>query len=77
MNGRPRFSDLDRRGDPDRLDHSKAPIVMELLKKQLLCPGYIQRSAHVLSVIGKANGKSFIIETLVRKLGCSITNLTY
>ncbi|MGZ4817562.1 MAG: malate synthase [Terriglobales bacterium] len=49
------FAELDRRGDPGRFDRSKAPVIMELLKRQLLSPRYIQHSARVLFEIGKAN----------------------
>jgi malate synthase len=49
------FVELDRRHDPGRFDRSKAPVIMELLKRQLLCPRYIQHSARVLFVVGQAN----------------------
>ena len=49
------FAELDRRGDPGRFDRSKAPIIMELLKRQLLSPRYIQHSARVLFVVGQAD----------------------
>ena len=49
------FSELDRRGDPGRFDRSKAPIIMELLQRQLLSARYIQHSARVLFVVGQAN----------------------
>src|SRR5271165_2600808 len=49
------FAELDRRGDPGRFDRSKAPVIMELLKRQLLSPRYIQHSARVLFVVGQAN----------------------
>ena len=48
------FAELDRRGDPGRFDRSKAGVIMELLKKQLLSPRYIQHSARVLFVVGPA-----------------------
>jgi malate synthase len=48
------FAELDRRGDPGRFDRSKAPVIMELLKWQLLSPRYIQHSARVLFVVGQA-----------------------
>jgi malate synthase len=51
------FAELDRRGDPGRFDRSKAPVIMDLLKRQLLSPRYIQHSARVLFVIGQANAK--------------------
>ncbi len=49
------FAELDRRGDPGRFDRSKATVIMELLKRQLLSPHYIQHSARVLFVVGSAN----------------------
>ncbi|MGB0034439.1 MAG: malate synthase [Candidatus Acidiferrales bacterium] len=49
------FAELDRRGDPGRFDRGKAPIIMELLKRQLLSPRYVQHSARVLFVVGQAN----------------------
>lgn len=52
------FAELDRRGDPGRFDRAKAPIIMNLLKKQLLSPLYIQHSARVLFVLGEANGQT-------------------
>ena len=48
------FAELDRRGDPGRFDRSKAPIIMELLKRQLRSPKYIQHSARVLFVLAEA-----------------------
>ena len=47
------FAELDRRGDPGRFDRSKAPLIMELLKRQLLSPKYIQHSARVLFVLAR------------------------
>lgn len=49
------FAELDRRGDPGRFDRSKAPVIMELLKRQLLSPRYLQHSARVLFVLAEAN----------------------
>ena len=49
------FAELDRRGDPGRFDRSKAGLIMEILKRQLLSPHYIQHSARVLFVVGQAN----------------------
>ncbi len=49
------FAELDRRGDPGRFDRSKAPVIMELLKRQLLSPRYIQHSARVLFVVAPAS----------------------
>ena len=48
------FAELDRRGDPGRFDRGKAPIIMELLQRQLLSPKYIQHSARVLFVMAQA-----------------------
>jgi malate synthase len=49
------FAELDRHGDPGRFDRSKAPIIMDLLKRQLLSPRYIQHSARVLFVVAPAS----------------------
>jgi len=49
------FAELDRRGDPGRFDRAKAPIIMDLLKRQLLSPRYIQHSARVLFVVGQSD----------------------
>jgi malate synthase len=49
------FAELDRRGDPGRFDRAKAPIIMELLKRQLLSSRYIQHSARVLFAIAQAD----------------------
>ena len=51
------FAELDRHGDPGRFDRSKAPIIMQLLKRQLLSPRYIQHSARVLFVVGQADNR--------------------
>jgi malate synthase len=51
------FAELDRHGDPGRFDRSKASVIMELLKRQLLSPRYIQHSARVLFVVGSANAQ--------------------
>jgi len=48
------FAELGRQGDPGRFDRSKAPVIMELLKRQLLSPKYIQHSARVLFVLAEA-----------------------
>jgi malate synthase len=48
------FAELGRRGDPGRFDRTKAPVIMELLKRQLLSPKYIQHSARVLFLLGQA-----------------------
>jgi len=49
------FAELDRRHDPGRFDREKAPVIMDLLRRQLLSPRYIQHSARVLFVAGAAN----------------------
>ena len=49
------FAELDRRGDPGRFDRGKAPVIMDLLKRQLLSPRYVQHSARVLFVLAPAN----------------------
>jgi len=51
------FAELDRRGDAGRFDRSKAGAIMDLLKRQLLSPRYIQHSARVLFVVGHATAK--------------------
>jgi len=51
------FAEQDRRGDPGRFDRTKAPIIMELLKRQLLSPRYIQHSARVLFILAEAGAK--------------------
>ncbi len=48
------FAELDRRGDPGRFDRSKAAVIMELLKRQLVSPRYIQHSARVLFILAEA-----------------------
>jgi len=49
------FAEQDRRGEAGRFDRSKADVIMQILKKQLLSPRYIQHSARVLFVVGQAN----------------------
>jgi malate synthase len=49
------FAELDRMGDPGRFDRSKAPLIMELLRRQLLSPRYIQHSARLLFVLAQAS----------------------
>jgi len=51
------FAELDRRHDPGRFNRSKAAVIMELLRRQLLSPRYIQHSARVLFVVGAANAQ--------------------
>ncbi|MCG6974447.1 MAG: malate synthase [Desulfobacterales bacterium] len=49
------FAELERLGNPGRFDQAKAPVIMELLKRQLLSPRYIQHSARVLFVLAPAS----------------------
>jgi malate synthase len=49
------FAELDRLGNPGRFDRNKAPVIMEILKRQLLSPRYVQHSARVLFVLAPAN----------------------
>ena len=49
------FAELDRLGNPGRFDQAKAPVIMEILKRQLLSPRYVQHSARVLFVLAPAN----------------------
>jgi malate synthase len=49
------FGELDRLGNPGLFDRAKAPVIMEILKLQLLSPRYIQHSARVLFVVAQAN----------------------
>ena len=51
------FAELDRRGDPGRFDRSKASLIMDILKRQLLSPRYIQHSARVLFAVAPADQK--------------------
>jgi malate synthase len=49
------FVELDRLGNPGLFDRAKASVIMEILKRQLLSPRYIQHSARVLFVLAPAN----------------------
>jgi len=51
------FAEQDRRGDAARFDRSKAPVIMDVLKRQLLSPRYLQHSARVLFVMAQANAQ--------------------
>ena len=51
------FAEQDRRGEPARFDRSKADVIMELLRKQLLSPRWVQHSARVLFVVAVASAK--------------------
>jgi malate synthase len=48
------FAELDRLGNPGLFDRANAPVIMEILKHQLLSPRYIQHSARVLFVLAPA-----------------------
>ncbi len=48
------FAEQDRSGAAGRFDRSKAPVIMALLRRQLLSPRYVQHSARVLFIIGQA-----------------------
>jgi len=60
------FAELDRRGDPGRFDRGAAPVIMELLKRQLGSPKYIQHSARVLFLLAEAGDqeRAQILEAL-------------
>ncbi len=51
------FAEQDRRGEASRFDRSKAPVIMELLQRQLRSSRYIQHSARVLFLAGQANAE--------------------
>jgi malate synthase len=48
------FAEQDRQGAPGRFDRSKAPVIMDLLRAQLLSSRYIQHSARALFVVAEA-----------------------
>jgi len=48
------FAEQDRMGAAARFDRSKASVIMDLLKGQLLTPRWVQHSARVLFVVGQA-----------------------
>ncbi len=48
------FAEQDRRGDPGRFDRAAAPVIMDLLKRQLFSPRYIQHSARMLFLLAQA-----------------------
>ena len=58
------FAEQDRRGEAGRFDRSKAPIVMEVLRRQLLSPRYLQHSATVLFEVAAvdANERAGILD---------------
>jgi len=60
------FAELDRRGDPGRFDRSKASVIMDILKRQLLSPYYIQHSARVLFAVAEADAhqRAAILEAI-------------
>ena len=47
------FAEQDRQGAQARFDRSKAPVIMELLRKQLLSRRWVQHSARVLFLVGQ------------------------
>jgi malate synthase len=49
------FAELDRSGDPGRFDRGRAPLIMDLLKRQLQSPRYIQHSARALFRVAQAD----------------------
>jgi malate synthase len=49
------FAEQDRMGAVARFDRSKAPVIMDLLRGQLLSPRWVQHSARVLFVVGQAS----------------------
>jgi malate synthase len=51
------FAEQDRKGEKGRFDRSKAPVIMELLRRQLLSRRWVQHSARVLFVVGQAGAK--------------------
>jgi malate synthase len=48
------FAEQDRRGEQARFDRSKADVIMELLRRQLLSKRWVQHSARVLFVVAEA-----------------------
>jgi malate synthase len=48
------FAEQDRRGEASRFDRSKADVIMELLRRQLLSRRWVQHSARVLFVVAEA-----------------------
>jgi malate synthase len=51
------FAEQDRQGAAGRFDRAKAPVIMELLRRQLLSPRWVQHSARVLFVVGQASAE--------------------
>jgi malate synthase len=51
------FAEQDRRGEQSRFDRAKASLIMELLRRQLLSPRWVQHSARVLFVVGQARAE--------------------
>lgn len=49
------FAEQDKQGAPGRFDRSKSPVIMELLRRQLLSPRWFQHSARVLFVVAQAS----------------------
>jgi malate synthase len=49
------FAEQDRQGAAARFDRAKAPVIMELLRRQLVSPRWVQHSARVLFLVGQAS----------------------
>jgi malate synthase len=49
------FAEQDRIGGAARFDRSKAPVIMDLLRRQLLSRRWVQHSARVLFAVGQAS----------------------
>jgi malate synthase len=48
------FAEQDRRGEPARFERDRAPVIMELLRRQLTSQRYLQHSARVLFLLAEA-----------------------
>jgi malate synthase len=48
------FAEQDKRGEQSRFDRSKADVIMEMLRRQLLSRRWVQHSARVLFVVAEA-----------------------
>jgi malate synthase len=49
------FAEQDRRGEQSRFDRSRADVIMEMLRRQLLSRRWVQHSARVLFVVAEAS----------------------
>jgi malate synthase len=52
------FAEQDRKSEAARFDRSKADVIMELLRKQLLSPRWVQHSARVLFLVAVASAEN-------------------